>query len=124
MCIRDSYGITPLTADFNLDGYPDLVFTNISGKIQAHVNRGGEANHIAYRIPETAPYVGAKVTVTRNDGTQLSDVYVIGEGLASDQTSRLTFGLGPDASIKAATVTLISGETRNLPTQINKTHKL
>ena len=122
--INKNYGITPLTADFNLDGYPDLVFTNISGKIQAHVNRGGEANHIAYRIPETAPYVGAKVTVTRNDGTQLSDVYVIGEGLASDQTSRLTFGLGPDASIKAATVTLISGETRNLPTQINKTHKL
>ena len=52
--INKNYGITPLTSDFNEDGYPDLIYTNISGKMQAHINKGGDANFIAFRLPETA----------------------------------------------------------------------
>ena len=52
--INKNYGITPQTSDFNEDGYPDLIYTNISGKMQAHINKGGDANFIAFRLPETA----------------------------------------------------------------------
>lgn len=108
--VNKNYGITPLTSDFNQDGYPDLVFTNISGKSQAHINEGGSANFIAFRFPETAKYAGAKISVTKNDGTVLSDVYVIGEGLVSDQTSTVTFGLADDKSVKEVKMCLPNGD--------------
>ena len=112
--VNKNYAITPLTSDFNLDGYPYLVFANISGKSQAHIHSGGDANYIAFRFPETAQYAGAKVTVTKNDGSILSDVYVIGEGLVSDQTATLTFGLGDNTSIKAIELNLPNGTSKEI----------
>ena len=126
MCIRDrNYGITPLTSDFNQDGYPDLVFTNISGPVQAHINEGGDANYIALRLPENAKYLGAIVTVTKNDGSTLTDTYVIGEGLASDQTSTLTFGLGNDTSVRGVKVSLADGSSFDLESpRVNQLNSL
>lgn len=119
--INKNYGITPLTSDFNQDGYPDLVFTNISGNSQAHINEGGNANYIAFRLPETAMYAGAKITVTKNDDSIISDVYVIGEGLVSDQTSTLTFGLGTDDRVKSINLSLPNGTQRAISNfQMNK----
>ncbi len=112
--INKNYAITPLTSDFNQDGYPDLVFANLSGESKAHINEGGDANYIAFRFPETSKYIGSKVTVTKNDGSILSDVYVIGEGLVSDQTSTLTFGLGSDSTIKSVDINLPSGTKESL----------
>lgn len=112
--INKNYGITPLTSDFNRDGYPDLVFTNISGTSQAHINKGGDANYIAFRFPETAMYAGAKITITKNDGSILSDVYVIGEGLVSDQTATLTFGLGQSTDIKSIELNLPNGTQKTI----------
>lgn len=123
--VNKNYAITPLTSDFNLDGYPDLVFANISGNSQAHINKGGDANYIAFRFPETAKYAGSKVTVTKNDGSIMSDVYVIGEGLVSDQTATMTFGLGEDTEIKGATLRIADGSIRQLEgISVNKVNKL
>ena len=112
--VNKNYAITPLTSDFNQDGYPDLVFANIAGESQAHINEGGDANYIAFRLPETAKYAGSKITVTKNDGSILSDVYVIGEGLVSDQTSTLTFGLGGDTTIKSVVLNLPNGQSQTI----------
>lgn len=123
--INKNYGITPLTSDFNQDGYPDLVFTNISGSSQAHINQGGDANYIAFRFPETAKYAGSKITVTKNDGSILSDVYVIGEGLVSDQTATLTFGLGEDTTIKSVMLNLPNGQSQTLNTfSVNQVNRI
>jgi len=123
--INKNYGITPLTSDFNQDGYPDLVFTNISGPVQAHINTGGKANFIAIRLPENAKYAGAIVTVTKSDGQSLTDTYVIGEGLASDQTSTLTFGLGDTDSIKGVKIALADGSTMDMPDpKVNQINRL
>ncbi len=123
--INKNYGITPLTSDFNQDGYPDLIFTNISGPIKAHINKGGDANYIALRLPENAKYLGAIVTVTKNDGSTLTDTYVIGEGLASDQTSTLTFGLGSDTSVRGVKVSLADGSSYDLESpRVNQSNSL
>ena len=123
--VNKNYGITPLTSDFNQDGYPDLVFTNISGNSQAHINEGGDANYIAFRFPETAKYVGSKITVTKNDGSIVSDVYVIGEGLVSDQTATLTFGLGGETTIKSVSVNLPNGQSMELSTyKVNQVNQI
>ena len=112
--VNKNYSITPLSSDFNQDGYPDLIFANISGQSQVHINEGGNANYIAFRFPETAKYAGSKITITKNDNSILSDVYVIGEGLVSDQTSTVTFGLGSDTTIKEISLNLPDGTTEVL----------
>ena len=123
--INKNYAITPLTSDFNNDGYPDLVFANLSGNSQAHLNEGGDANYLAFRFAENAKNVGSKVTITKNDGSILSDVYIIGEGLASDQTSTITFGLGSEKNVSAATIVYGDGSKQTITKPaINQVHRL
>ena len=93
--------------------------------MKAFINKGGDGNFVGVRLPETAKYIGTKVTVTRSDDSQLSDFYVIGEGLSSDQTSTLTFGLGDMTSIKKIELFLPNGTTQSLSNlDINKVHRI
>jgi len=119
--INKNYAITPLSSDFNQDGYPDLVFANLNGSVQAHLNKGGDANYIAVRLPENAKYAGATVTVTKKDGSTLTDAYIIGEGLASDQTSTITFGLGQDTEITSVHIALSDGTSQSIENPVVNT---
>ena len=110
--INKNYGITPLSSDFNQDGYPDLLFSNLQGPFRVLINKGGDANYIAVRLPETVKYVGSTITVTKKDGSTLTDAYVIGEGLGSDQTSTVTFGLGTDTEVSSISIALPNGTTQ------------
>lgn len=88
------FGISPLTADFNNDGYPDLIHVNLLGPQKVFLSKGGDANYLKVKLPNTASSVGAKVKVDLQDGSTLYQTFVVGEGLCSDQTHILTFGLG------------------------------
>jgi len=107
--VNKNYAISPLTSDFNLDGWPDLLYSNLDGPVKAFINNGGQNHYLAFRFPEKAEYVGSSVTVTRANGEILSDVYVIGEGLSSDQTATLTFGLGSDEMVQKAVIRYPNG---------------
>jgi len=123
--INKNYAITPLSSDFNQDGYPDLVFANLDGPLKVQINKGGDANYIAVRLPENAKYVGARITVTKKDGSMLTDAYVIGEGLGSDQTSTVTFGLGADTKVASVNIALSDGSSQNINNpQVNKVNTL
>jgi len=110
--VNKNFAITPLSSDFNQDGYPDLVYCNLDGPVVIRLNEGGDANFIAVRLPENVKYVGANITVTKTDGSILKDAYVIGEGLGSDQTSTVTFGLGSDTKVTSVKVALPNGTTQ------------
>ncbi len=123
--INMNYGMTPLSSDFNQDGYPDMVFANIGSPMQAKINKGGEANFIAFRFAENTKNVGAKVIVKKADGSIQSDVYVIGEGLVSDQTSTVTFGLGAQKEVASVLINYADGTSKTIENpEINKIHKL
>jgi len=123
--INKNYGITPLSSDFNQDGYPDMVFANIGSPMKAKINRGGDANFLAIRFAENVKNVGAKVTLTKPDGSIQSDVYVIGEGLVSDQTSTLTFGLGENKEVSSMVISYVDGTSKTIENpEINKIHKM
>jgi len=123
--INQNYAITPLSSDFNNDGYPDMVYTNLNGTSNAYLNIGGDANYIAFRFPENAKYAGAKVVLNNIDGSIQSDVYVIGEGLACDQSSTVVFGLGMNQSVASVAISLPDGSSITLDNpEINKTHTL
>jgi hypothetical protein len=108
--INTGFSISPVTADFNNDGYPDLVHVNIAGKPKAFINNGGDANYLKVQLPDVIASVAAKIKVQRSDGKVIYRDFVSGEGLSSDQSHIQIFGL-EDASATEITVQYINGET-------------
>jgi hypothetical protein len=96
------YSIAPLTADFNGDGYPDLVHANLAGPSKAFLSEGGNSSYLKIQLPDTVTSIGAMVTVTRDDGKILYLPYVSGEGLCSDSSRILVAGLDGRKAIKVS----------------------
>ncbi len=105
------YGISPLTADFNQDGYPDLVHVNLLGKQKVFLSKGGNANHLKIQLPNTVKSIGATVQVTLEDKSVIYQTFIVGEGLCSDQSHVLTFGLGQQKATSVS-VRYLDGETQ------------
>lgn len=103
------YGISPLTADFNQDGYPDLIHVNLLGPQNVFLSKGGSNQHLKIQLPNTVSSIGAKVVVTLADGSRLHNTFVVGEGLCSDQSHILSFGLGKQSAV-AISVRFLNGE--------------
>jgi len=97
-----SFGISPLTADFNKDGYPDLVHVNLLGSQRVFLSKGGDQGFLKVKLPNTVESIGAEVSVTLDDGSTLIQTFVIGEGLVSDQSHTLIFGLGSNKAMKVS----------------------
>lgn len=107
------YGITPLVSDFNNDGYLDMVWVNISSPTRAFINKGGDSRFFKVRFNETAENIGAKVVLTTSSGKILTEDYIIGEGLVSDQSAVIHFGLGNE-EIKSVKVIYTDGNEQEL----------
>jgi hypothetical protein len=107
-----NFGISPLTADFNQDGYPDLVHVNLLGPQKVFLSKGGDANYLKVKLPNTVKSIGAKVMVTLDDGSRLHSTFIVGEGLCSDQSHVLSFGLGKQQA-KAISINYLNGEVIN-----------
>ncbi len=113
------YGIAPLVADFNQDGYPDLVHVNILGPQNVFLSEGGDQGYLKVSLPNTIESVGTVVSVTLADGSTIVQTFVVGEGLLSDQSHMLTFGLGNQQATTISAVALdgtvasVQGEYRN-----------
>lgn len=96
------FSIAPLTADFNGDGYPDIVHANIAGPSKAFLSKGGDSGYLKISLPDTVESIGAMVTVTLGDGRRLYMPYVSGEGLCSDSSRILIAGLGGAKATKVS----------------------
>jgi len=91
--VNKHFAITPLTSDFNNDGYPDLVYINIKGESKAFINKGGNAPYLKVRMPDTNEAIGAKLTLNFSDSTSISNWNMVGEGLSTDQSNMLHFAI-------------------------------
>jgi len=107
--VNPHFGITALVSDFNKDGYLDMIWTNIDSPSLAYINKGGKNNFIQIDLEDTAETIGAKVTVSTATKT-LTEWLVTGEGLASDQTALLHFGLGQDTAVQKVRVLYPNGK--------------
>ncbi len=108
--VNKRFSITPITADFNQDGYPDLIHVNIAGKSKAFISKGGKASYLKVMLPNTIESIAAKITVKLDNGKVLYRDYISGEGLLSDQSHVQIFGLG-DAKATDVSVKYINGKT-------------
>ena len=106
--INKLYSITPITADFNADGYLDIVHVNIAGHSQAFLSKGGDHGYLKVKLPNRVSSIAATVDVTMADGSVRTKYFVSGEGLGSDPSHILVFGLGNQRA-NSVTVTYIDG---------------
>lgn len=111
--VNKNYAITPLSSDFNNDGYPDLVYVNLDGEVKAFINKGGTASYIKVKMKDVPNLIGATVTVKTDVSTQ-TNYNIIGEGLCSDQSNTLVFGLGNIKVIQSIIIKDIQGNTKVL----------
>lgn len=107
--INKRYGISPITADFNLDGAPDLVHVNLDGKSKAFISKKADGNFVKVKLPNTVTSVGAVVAAKLSDGRTLFRPFVKGEGLCADSTPIITIGAG-EAEVVEVEVKFLSGE--------------
>ena len=93
------FGISPLTADFNQDGRPDLVHINILGPQKVFLSQAKDNhNFLKIQLDNTVASIGSKVTVTLENGETIHQTFVVGEGLCSDQSHVMIFGLGQQSA--------------------------
>lgn len=119
--INQNDAISPLTADFNGDGYPDLVYINLGDKPKAFLSKGGSNNFIRIKLKDDAQTLGAQVKVISEASEQTK--YVINsEGLLTDQSHVLIFGLGKENHVYEVKIKYLDGsEDKIVNPFINKT---
>lgn len=108
--VNKRYSISPVTADFNLDGVPDLVHINLAGKSKAFISNNDSKNFIKVKLPNTVRSVGAMVKATLSDGRTLYRPFVKGEGLCADSTCIITLGT-EGANVTKVEAKFLGGET-------------
>ncbi len=111
--VNKRFSISPVTADFNGDGAPDLVHVNLDGKSMAFLSAAPTAGFVKVKLPNTVASVGASLKATLSDGRTLSRVFVKGEGLCSDSTPIITLGTG-DAQVTELEVSFLGHAPRLL----------
>jgi hypothetical protein len=104
------FSISPLSADFNQDGAPDLVHVNLAGKSKAFISNNATKNFVKVQLPNTVGSVSAMVKAELSDGRTIYEPFVKGEGLCSDSSPMVTIGTG-GANVKSVEVTYLSGRT-------------
>lgn len=107
---NQNFGITQVVSDFNQDGWPDIVLANLEGPVRAFLNEGGERHGLTVRLPGGAAWLNTRVTVTTAENRVLTRQLCASEGLCSDQTDALFFGLGDSSGPVQVAVQRPGGE--------------
>jgi hypothetical protein len=109
--INRAYSIAPLTADFNKDGRPDIVHANLNGNSKLFLSNPGKGNYLKVQLGSDVASIGATITVELADGRKLSRPYVSGEGLCSDSSRIIIFGLS-ETSVTNIDVAYLDGSNK------------
>ena len=110
-------GRAAATADYDNDGDPDIVIMNSNQRAVLLRNDGGnEKNWIGIKLIGTQRNrdgIGAKVTVSTEDKTQMQEVKS-GSSYASGSDTRLLFGLGASQRVEKIVIVWQGGTTQVL----------
>ena len=113
--VNRRFSISTLSADFNLDGAPDLVHVNLAGKSKAFISNNATKSFVKVQLPNTVASVSAMVKAELSDGRTIYEPFVKGEGLCSDSSPMVTIGTG-DAQVASVEVKYLSGRIETFAT--------
>ncbi len=108
-----NFGISPIATDFNQDGWPDIAISNLNGPLKAFLNEGGSNNWLKVRLPNVPKSIGAMVVLTTDSGKIFRNQFYTSEGLSSDPSHELYFGLGTETKITSVKIMLQTGESKS-----------
>ncbi|MFK7963275.1 MAG: CRTAC1 family protein [Burkholderiaceae bacterium] len=97
------FGQSPLVVDFTGDGRPDVLWINMDGPVRAFANRE-TGNFVTVELPDTISAQGTVVYLETQAGKSYARQLLNSVGMLTDQSPRLTFGLGDDDQIEAVNV--------------------
>jgi hypothetical protein len=98
--------VAPLVADFNADGYPDLLWINLNGPARAFINNGGNRHHSKIALRNIPTAAGARITLHTARGRELVKYQAA--------YPELIFGLGRDDSVNRITIDYAGGSRQVL----------
>jgi hypothetical protein len=116
--VNTRFSISPLSADFNQDGAPDLVHVNLAGKSKAFISNNATKDFVKVQLPNTVDSVSAMVKAELSDGRTIYEPFVKGEGLCSDSSPMVTIGTG-GATVQSVEVKYLSGRIETFATPEN-----
>lgn len=103
-----NFGISPMIGDFDGDNLPDLIWANLNGPAQAHINRTPGAHAIRIAFHDDVKSLHARVEVEAGD-VVIRREYVSSQGLSSDQSASMFIGLGENEIAKRVTIRFADG---------------
>ena len=109
--VNTKFGLSPVTADFNLDGAPDLIHVNIAGASKAFISNSSETGFVKVSLPNVVESVSAMVKAELADGRMIYEPFVKGEGLCSDSSPVITIGTDGQ-EVKSIEVKFLNGQTQ------------
>jgi len=104
------FGQSPIIADINDDGIPDVIYVNVHGPLRVLINKGDTGNYLKVFLEDNVKSLGAKVFVIKDDGSEIVRVRISGNGLLTDGSSEMFFGLGDYENLVDVRVEFLSGE--------------
>ena len=108
---NQNFGVTMVVTDFNQDGWPDAVLGNLDSELRAFINDGGSNNWFKVRLPDSPASIGAIATLQTASGKSYVRQFYTSEGLGSDQSTELFFGLGSENALTNLKVDFQNGSS-------------
>lgn len=97
--VNPSFSVTPLQADFNHDGYPDIVHVNLDGPTRVFISKGGKNHFLKVKLPNNAKSLGAIVQIKTFTGKIIETVHGPKGELCGDSSHVLLIGLGQEKAV-------------------------
>jgi hypothetical protein len=104
-----AFGNSPVIADLDGDGRPDLFWLNNDGPSRAFLNRS-EGNRVTVVMPDTASALGARLHLDGGGARYVREV-ASSSGLGVDQTPGVVFGLGREARAERLVISWADGRS-------------
>ncbi len=108
--VNREYPISPLFSDFNKDGQLDFIYANLSDNSVGFINKGNKNPYLGVELENTIETLGSIVTVVTDNGEYKKTVS-FSEGLASDSTHKLLFGLPEASEVLSVNVEYMNGKS-------------
>lgn len=120
--VNRKFEIAALATDFNNDGALDMVRANLQGQSVVQISKGHGNNYLKLELPNMARSLGAVATAQLSSGKKLTKHFITSEGLSSDSSHLLFFGLGQNETVQSIDIQYIDGTSQILDNPgMNKT---